>query len=183
MSRISNLIKAYDQFISLPWQIELSASQRIIMCVYDEQDELKIRAARGEFEIATKQAGHDWIDYDLTNAFPRWLMSHPHKKKIFDKPELFNSIIHTFKTFVVEDFKNFIKNSNPGQSHVVALTGVGSLFGLLKVKDLLDSIAKLIEGRMVVFFPGSYENNNYRLLDAYDGWNYLAIPITADNKE
>ena len=35
-------------------------------------------------------------------------------------------------------------------------------------------------GRLLVFFPGSYENNNYRLLDGYDGWNYLAVPITAD---
>lgn len=28
----------------------------------------------------------------------------------------------------------------------------------------------------------SYENNNYRLLDGYDGWNYLAVPITADKE-
>jgi len=36
-----------------------------------------------------------------------------------------------------------------------------------------------IRGRLLVFFPGEYENNNYRLLDARDGWNYLAVPITA----
>ena len=33
-----------------------------------------------------------------------------------------------------------------------------------------------------IFFPGSYEDNNYRLLDGYDGWNYLAVPITADKE-
>ena len=38
----------------------------------------------------------------------------------------------------------------------------------------------MVPGRLVVFFPGSYEDNNYRLLDAYDGWGYLAVPITAD---
>jgi hypothetical protein len=35
-----------------------------------------------------------------------------------------------------------------------------------------------IQGRLVVFFPGQFERNNYRLLDARDGWNYLAVPIT-----
>ena len=36
-----------------------------------------------------------------------------------------------------------------------------------------------IQGRLLVFFPGVYEQNNYRLLDARDGWNYLAVPITS----
>jgi len=28
-----------------------------------------------------------------------------------------------------------------------------------------------------VFFPGEHEGNSYRLLDARDGWNYLAVPL------
>lgn len=183
MSRIRDLVKAYDHFISLPWQEEIAASQRVIICVYDEQDELKLRAIKDEFGIATNHADHQWLEYDLTNAFPRWLMSNPHAQKCFAKPDLFKSLLHTFKGFVVEDFKIFMARNNPGTNHVVALTGVGSLFGFLKVKDFLDAIAPLVKGRLVVFFPGSYEQNNYRLLDAYDGWNYLAVPITADNKE
>jgi hypothetical protein len=66
------------------------------------------------------------------------------------------------------------------ENAVIALKGVGSLFGLLKVKDVVDRLAPLVRGKLLIFFPGSYENNNYRLLDGYDGWNYLAIPITAD---
>ena len=62
----------------------------------------------------------------------------------------------------------------------MTLSGVGSLFGFLKIKDVVDTLAPLVEGRLLVLFPGSYENNNYRLLDGYDGWNYLAVPITAD---
>ena len=72
---------------------------------------------------------------------------------------------------------------NVNENSVVVLKGVGSLFGLLKVKEVVDRLAPQVNGRLLVFFPGSYDsNNNYRLLDAYDGWNYLAIPITA-NKE
>jgi hypothetical protein len=43
-------------------------------------------------------------------------------------------------------------------------------------------VLKLVEGdvkgRLVVFFPGTLEQNNYRLLDARDGWNYMAVPIS-----
>jgi len=69
-----------------------------------------------------------------------------------------------------------------GDDCVVALQGVGSLFGFLKVKEVVDKLAPKVKGRLLVFFPGSYEDNNYRLLDGYDGWNYLAVPITADKE-
>jgi len=59
---------------------------------------------------------------------------------------------------------------------------VGSLLGLLKVKEVVDQLAPLVPGRLLVFFPGSYENNNYRLLDGYDGWDYLAVPLTLDTE-
>ena len=65
---------------------------------------------------------------------------------------------------------------------VVALLGVGSLFSFLKVKEVVDKLAPKVGGRLLVFFPGTYENNNYRLLNGYDGWNYLAVPITADKE-
>ena len=44
---------------------------------------------------------------------------------------------------------------------------------------MLRLVERDIKGRLVVFFPGQYEHNNYRLLDARDGWNYMAVPITA----
>jgi hypothetical protein len=40
-------------------------------------------------------------------------------------------------------------------------------------------VADAVPGRLLVLFPGEYENNSYRLLDARDGWSYLAVPITA----
>jgi hypothetical protein len=81
-----------------------------------------------------------------------------------------------------DEFTAFIKNANVNDNTVVALKGVGSLFGLLKVKEVVDKFAPMVNGRLLVFFPGSYENNNYRLLDGYDGWNYHAVPITADKQ-
>jgi len=47
---------------------------------------------------------------------------------------------------------------------------------------LVDKLSPLVQGRLLVFFPGSCENDNYRLLDGYDGWNYLAVTITEDKE-
>ena len=85
-----------------------------------------------------------------------------------------------YLTHITAEFKEFLESKQIGDDSVVALQGVGSLFGILKVKEVVDKLAPLVKGRLLVFFPGSYENNNYRLLDGYDGWNYLAVPITAD---
>ena len=43
----------------------------------------------------------------------------------------------------------------------------------------MEAVTDCIGGRLLVFFPGEREGSNYRLLDARDGWNYLATPITA----
>ena len=83
--------------------------------------------------------------------------------------------------YIADEFVSFLKAKDISEDSVVALNGVGSLFGFLKVKEVVDKLAPIVKGRLLVFFPGSYdENNNYRLLDGYDGWNYLAVPITAD---
>ncbi len=66
---------------------------------------------------------------------------------------------------------------------VVAITGVAALFGFARVSQVLSLVEAHIRGRLLVFFPGVYENNNYRLLDARDGWNYLAVPITPHEGE
>jgi hypothetical protein len=84
--------------------------------------------------------------------------------------------------FIEHEFKGFLSSNNVTEGSVVALIGIGSLFGFLKAKEVVDKLSPFVEGRLLVFFPGSYENNNYRLLDGYDGWNYLAVPITADKE-
>ena len=66
---------------------------------------------------------------------------------------------------------------------VLALYGVASLFGFLKISEILPMVEGDVQGRLLVFFPGVYEQNNYRLLDARDGWNYHAVPITASDVE
>ena len=71
-------------------------------------------------------------------------------------------------------------SSQSSADGVVALLGAGTLFGLgdaLKVSALINAVNDAIVGRMLVFFPGDVENNNFRLLDARDGWDYMAVVI------
>ena len=70
-----------------------------------------------------------------------------------------------------------------GPDTVVALLGVGTLFGLARVSSVVEGIKEAVDGRLLVFFPGEHhpENHTYRLLDARDGWNYLAVPLLAQD--
>ena len=72
-SKVAKLVSAYRQHLSVPWQAGLAAIQRVIFAVYDKADELRLRANIGEFELATHQAGKQWLLIDVTNAFPEWM--------------------------------------------------------------------------------------------------------------
>jgi len=181
VSKIKRLIERYRTYITLPWRSDAAAAQRVIFCVYDEYDELRLRFQIGEFENVTRQAGHDWLLFDLTDTFSDWLTRQRYAKKYFAAPHLLTTLLPNYLLYIVDHFKTFLNQHQGGENTVVALKGVGSLFGLLKVKEVVDKLAPLVTGRFLIFFPGINEGNNYRLLDAYDGWNYLAVPITAEN--
>lgn len=180
MSRVRRLVQSYSRHISIPWRDDAAAAQRVIFCVYNETEERWVRARIDEFEIVTKQAGHDWLLFDLTNTFAAWLSTQRYAKSYFQKPHLLATVLPKYLDYIVDEFERFLGSRTIDENAVVAIQGVGSLFGFLKVKDVVDKLAPRVPGRLLVFFPGSYENNNYRLLDGYDGWNYLAMPITAD---
>jgi hypothetical protein len=182
VNKVSRLVKSYSRFIAVPWREDAAPAQRVVFCVYDEKDELRLRARIDEFEIATKQAGHDWVLFDLTDTFPKWLSGQRYVRSYFQKPHLLASLLPKYLEYLTTEFDAFLKSNQVGPNSVAALIGVGSLFGLLKVKELVERFAPRVPGRLLLLFPGSYENNNYRLLDAYDGWNYLAVPITADRE-
>ncbi len=182
MSRIKRLTQSYSKYIAVPWRDDAAAAQRVIFCVYNETEELRLRAKVDEFEIATRAANREWVLFDLTDTFSEWLASQRYAKSYFQKPNLLSTLLPKYLTYIESEFSAFLQHKSADEDFVVALKGVGSLFGFLKVKEVVDKLAPMVKGRLLVFFPGSYEDNNYRLLDGYDGWNYLAVPITADKE-
>ena len=182
MSKVKRLIQSYNKYIAVPWRDDAAAAQRVIFCVYNENEERSLRARVDEFEIVTRQAGHKWAEFDLTDTFALWIGSQKYAKSYYQQPHLLPTLLPNYLTFIAAEVENFLQEHSVDQDTVVAIKGVGALFGFLKVKEVVDKLAPLVTGRMLVFFPGSYENNNYRLLDGYDGWNYLAVIITADRE-
>jgi len=182
VSRIKRLTQSYSKYVAVPWRDDAAAAQRVIFCVYNETEELRLRAKVDEFEIATRASGHEWALFDLTDSFPNWLSSQRYAKSYFEKPNLLSTLLPKYLAFIETEFAAFLQSKEATNDFVIAIKGVGSLFGFLKVKEVVDKLAPMVKGRLLVFFPGSYEDNNYRLLDGYDGWNYLAVPITADKE-
>lgn len=184
MSKISKLVNAYRDHLTVPWQAGLAAIQKVIFAVYDKSDELRLRAHIGEFEQTTQISQRKWHLIDITNAFPDWMTGQEYQDAYFECPEDLDGYssgeINQFISDLIAKVKAEIQ-SGTDENTVVALIGVGSLFGLARVSSLVEGIKDAIGGRLLVFFPGEYhaENHAYRLLDARDGWNYLAVPLLA----
>jgi hypothetical protein len=179
MSTIDGLLRAYANTIALPWQGSLSGSERVWMAVYDPPQERRLRFRLEEFRIATQAAGHGWQSVDLTDLFARWMAEHPYREEYFAEPELMESALPEFVEYVVGRVRDALQGPEIDDNTVVALYGVASLFGLMRASALLERVAPLVKGRLLLFFPGQRDGNNYRMLDAHDGWSYLAVPITA----
>lgn len=179
MGRIEDLAERYAQHIATPWQRTVAGAQRVVMVVYDKELERTLRARKLVFETATQQAGHAWLEADVTSAFAEWLAADEYREAYFESPaDLQLKLDAEFSEYVASRIRQVLARPEAGQDAVVGLFGVGSLYGFARVSKVLKLIEGDIRGRLVVFFPGQYEQNNYRLLDARDGWNYLAVPIT-----
>lgn len=182
MGRIENLVSRYRNHIGAPWQRNLAGDQKTIFVVYPKTDERKLRARIELFEMVTTSTGHRWRLLDLTDAFARWMTDTDYRDIYFEEPEtLAMKLRSDFVQYVAGLLRATLTAEGEDETTVVAVQGVASLFGFTRVSLVLKEVVKDIQGRLVVFFPGEYENNNYRLLDARDGWNYLAAPITLHN--
>jgi hypothetical protein len=179
MARIEDLAELYGQHLATPWQRTVAGAQRVIMVAYDKELERVLRARKREFEMRTQEAGHDWHEVDVTTTFATWLAADDYRDAYFESPDdLQLKLDAEFQDYVAERIREALTRQDVGENSVVAVFGVGSLFGLARVSQVLKLVEGDIRGRLVVFFPGQYEQNNYRLLDARDGWNYMAVPIS-----
>lgn len=179
MARIDELADQYERHISAPWQPNLAGAQRIIFVVYPKEDERRLRVKLREFEHRTKLARHGWREIDLTNVFAEWMAAEEYREEYFRHPQDLTLKYDTeFADVCAGRLRDALLDEATTDDGVVAVHGAGALYGFTRLHFVLQKIENLIRGRMVVFFPGTYEQNAYRLLDARDGWNYLATPIT-----
>jgi hypothetical protein len=182
MGRIEDLRDRYRAHIGAPWQRNLAGDQKAIVVVYPKIDERRLRARIELFEMATKDAGHSWRLVDLTDSFARWMSSTEYRDIYFEEPENLSMKLRSdFVLYVTNQLREVLTAEGVNEDTVVGVEGVACLFGFSRASLILREVVKDIKGRLVLFFPGEFEDNNYRLLDARDGWNYLAVPITLHN--
>src|SRR5690606_17764632 len=152
MARLEDLADLYGQHIATPWQRTVAGAQRVIMVAYDKEMERVLRARKGEFETRTRAAGHAWHEVDLTTAFSEWLAADEYQDAYFESPDdLQLKLEAEFPEYVAEKIRAVLSNGT--DTSVVAVFGVGSLFGFARVSQVMKLVEGDVRGRLVVFFP------------------------------
>lgn len=176
MSAIDDAREAYARRLAEPWTGQLSGPERVWMLTYRPESERRLRYRLPSFESATIAAGKKWSLIDITSSFEQWLQDHEYRDEYLSDPE-------ALQFGALDDFSEALaaqvgEQLAAGDAETVCvLLGAASLFGVVRVSRLIAQVAERIPGRLLVLFPGIRDDNNYRLLDGHDGWNYLAVPI------
>jgi len=177
VGKIEDLAKTYERHIGAPWQQTVAGAQRVMLVVYEKEDERKLRARIAEFEQATHRNEHQWQLVDCTTWFAEWMAANDYRDAYFEDPSLLQMTLEgEFRPMVEQRVAQTLEDAS--DNTVVALIGLASLYGFMRISELIRAVESSIRGRFVVFFPGTKDGSNYRLLDARDGWNYLANGIT-----
>jgi len=177
MNAVACLIDNYRRFVALPWASNLAGKQRVWLAVYPPSEERRVRANLQEFENATRETGHVWKVVDVTNAMPEWLASLEQCDRYFAEPEYLSNT-QRLEDRIVEMIRAVCSAPDSDSQTMVCVLGVGTLFDFVRISDLLERSESAIRGRLLVLFPGEYQLNTFRFMDARDGFNYLATPIT-----
>lgn len=180
MSLIEDLADRYRRHISIPWQRTVAGAQRVLMLVYDKELERSLRVQKGIFRVKTIEAGYDWREVDLTDAFATFMAADEYRDAYFEEPGTLSLKMSSgeFRDFLADRIRAALLADDVTDRTVVAVFGVGAIFGFCRLSEVLPLVERDIRGRLTVFFPGQLDHNNYRLMDARDGWNYLAVPLT-----
>ena len=181
MSRVDELIQNYERFVKLPWPSGLAPAQRVWMAVYTPEEERRLWLHLPDFELASKHAGYNWDLIDISHEFEQWMAAHEYRDAYFANPKLMQPELVGFFDQLVAHVRDHVAAKTSDRT-IIGVLGAASLFGLgdhVRVSALIERVQDAVEGRLLVFFPGEVDGNNYRLLGAKDGWNYLATHITA----
>lgn len=179
-SKIDQLLSAFELVVNEPWTTALSGQEKIWFLVYDPSEQRKIDLRLEDYETETMKAGKKWTLISLKNCFPSWMAGHDYKEEYFNDPEtLVDQLEVEFKQYAIQFLTSEIKKQEVDDNTLIVIKDISSLFGFNRISDVLNGCANAFIGRVLIFFPGEFEKNHYRLLDARDGWSYLARPIIA----
>jgi hypothetical protein len=175
LSSIEDLLHEFRKRLTVPWRDDELPAGRIWILWYDKSNERRVRGHLREFQLAAEQAGKAWREFDVAPQFGAWVARQTWFERLAKRPGTLPTVVPEFEDYLAETIRGELNAGGP--NHVLALTGIASLFGLTRASSLLDKVSGNVPGRLLVTFPGAHRGGIYRLLDARDGWNYLAVPI------
>ena len=175
LRNLEEIFRHYERQVTLPWRDDLAADYRVWILWYDKTLERRIRGRLFEIQDITRRWGHGWRHLDLSRCFGVWIAKHELFAGLLDFPDEIQGLFEEFSRHVVMFVRNELRACS--KDDVLALSGCGSFFGVLRVSRLVEEVAPAVPGRLLVLFPGRREAGTYRLLDAREGWNYRATPI------
>lgn len=178
MNAIDRLVANYSRQVRLPWSPNTSGAQRIWFAVYPPSEERRLRARLPQFEQLTDEANHPWLTVDLTRLVPEFLAAHKYREKIFQEPRHLRAG-NELEVRAASLIKEVCSREEADARSVVAVTGLASLFDFMRISSLIQGVEDSVRGRLLFFFPGEYAGNIYRFMNARDGFNYMAVPITS----
>jgi len=185
MTRLDQLLGSFRKHVGLPLRGGLPLSQRVWFVVYPPEEERRLHPRLPEFEMSTREAKLGWSLIDLTGIYTDWLNSldADERETCLETPAILESYSDGFLATIKQRIQSFV-DAVPEEDRartVFTLTGTMEFFDFVHVSDVVESLNADFPGVLLVFFPGEREGNTYRFLGARDGWDYLAIPITADH--
>lgn len=177
-SIVEDLLNSFELVMKEPWSSSLSGQERVWFLVYDPAEQRKVDLRMGDFENIVKRANKKLLTISLKNCFPSWMANHEYRDEYFADPEaLVDQLEAEFKQYAINFLTEELAKADTDDNTLSAITGVSSLFGFTRLSDVINGCTSAFKGRLLILFPGEYQKNHYRLLDARDGWSYLARPI------
>src|SRR5436305_1217501 len=103
MDRVDALLAEYRRQLSLPWRADLSGPERVWMAVYPPDLERRIRARLADFEFATRESGHGWLEHDVTTGFSVWLAGQEYRESYYADPDFLAPALPQFLATLVAE--------------------------------------------------------------------------------
>lgn len=181
MNYVEQLDEALRQQLAHPWRNDLSGGEKTWFLVFEPMRLRQVMKYRDAFKLTAQAAGKRWEEIDVSNRFGTWMREHEYAESYYEDPELAHTLFEDFVDQLVEEIRNRVTARSVDEDTLLVLTGTESLYGITKLSHVTRRIEDFVPGRLLVFFPGEYAETQYRFLDARDGWNYLAVPLTPVN--
>jgi hypothetical protein len=180
VGKVEDLADRFANYLSVPRSQANIAAERVLMIVYDKELERTLRERLSEFETRTVAAKRTWKQFDCTRLFAEWMASLDYRDSYFREPDhLSPKIEGEFRKLVVNRLREALLGSD--DHTVLAITGTASLYGFVRLSEIIRDVEADVRGCLAVFFPGTKDQTNYKLLDARDGFNYLAHSISLNS--